>query len=81
MPLLHGPMGEDGTVQGLLEMANLPYVGTGVLGSAVSMDKAMAKQVRPLTAFRRRATWRCGRTRSRPARRPDWPTSSACRCS
>jgi D-alanine-D-alanine ligase len=45
MPLLHGPMGEDGTVQGLLEMANLPYVGTGVLGSAVSMDKAMAKQV------------------------------------
>jgi len=45
MPLLHGPMGEDGTVQGLLELANLPYVGTGVLGSAVAMDKAMAKQV------------------------------------
>jgi D-alanine-D-alanine ligase len=45
MPLLHGPMGEDGTMQGLLELANLPYVGTGVLGSAVAMDKAMAKQV------------------------------------
>ena len=45
MPLLHGPMGEDGTVQGLLELANLPYVGSGVLGSAVAMDKAMAKQV------------------------------------
>ncbi len=45
MPLLHGPMGEDGTIQGLLELANLPYVGTGVLGSAVAMDKAMAKQV------------------------------------
>jgi D-alanine-D-alanine ligase len=45
MPLLHGPMGEDGTVQGLLELANLPYVGAGVLGSAVAMDKAMAKQV------------------------------------
>ena len=45
MPLLHGPMGEDGTVQGLLELANLPYVGSGVLGSAVGMDKAMAKQV------------------------------------
>ena len=45
MPLLHGPMGEDGTVQGLLELADVPYVGSGVLGSALSMDKAMAKQV------------------------------------
>jgi D-alanine-D-alanine ligase len=45
LPLLHGPMGEDGTVQGLLELANIAYVGSGVLGSAVSMDKAMAKQV------------------------------------
>ncbi|MFK7918225.1 MAG: D-alanine--D-alanine ligase family protein [Ilumatobacter sp.] len=45
MPLLHGPMGEDGTVQGLIELANLAYVGAGVLGSAVAMDKAMAKQV------------------------------------
>jgi D-alanine-D-alanine ligase len=45
MPLLHGPMGEDGTVQGLLELAGVPYVGSGVLGSAVGMDKAMAKQV------------------------------------
>ncbi|WP_309570391.1 D-alanine--D-alanine ligase family protein, partial [Deinococcus sp.] len=44
-PILHGPMGEDGTVQGLLELANVPYVGSGVLGSALSMDKAMAKQV------------------------------------
>ncbi len=45
LPLLHGPLGEDGTVQGMLELAGLPYVGSGVLGSAVSMDKAMAKQV------------------------------------
>ncbi|MFT6812432.1 MAG: D-alanine-D-alanine ligase, partial [Ilumatobacter sp.] len=45
MPLLHGPMGEDGTVQGLLELAGLAYVGAGVLGSAIAMDKAMAKQV------------------------------------
>ena len=45
LPLLHGPMGEDGTVQGMLELANVPYVGSGVLGSAVAMDKAMAKQV------------------------------------
>ena len=45
LPLLHGPMGEDGTVQGLLDLANVAYVGSGVLGSAVAMDKAMAKQV------------------------------------
>jgi D-alanine-D-alanine ligase len=45
LPLLHGPMGEDGTVQGLLELANVAYVGSGVLGSAVAMDKPMAKQV------------------------------------
>ncbi len=43
-PLLHGPYGEDGTVQGLLELAGLPYVGSGVLGSAVGMDKVMMKQ-------------------------------------
>jgi D-alanine-D-alanine ligase len=45
LPLLHGPMGEDGTVQGMLELANVPYVGAGVLGSALAMDKAMAKDV------------------------------------
>lgn len=44
-PVLHGTYGEDGTVQGLLEMANLPYVGCGVLASAVAMDKAVAKQL------------------------------------
>ncbi|MSO37418.1 MAG: D-alanine--D-alanine ligase [Acidimicrobiia bacterium] len=43
-PLLHGPYGEDGTVQGLLELADLPYVGSGVLGSAVGMDKVMMKR-------------------------------------
>ena len=44
-PVLHGPYGEDGTVQGLLELANLPYVGCGVLASAVGMDKGMMKVV------------------------------------
>jgi D-alanine-D-alanine ligase len=44
-PILHGPFGEDGTVQGLLELADLPYVGSGVLASALAMDKAMAKVV------------------------------------
>ena len=42
-PLLHGPFGEDGTIQGLLELAGIPYVGAGVLASAVGMDKAVQK--------------------------------------
>jgi D-alanine-D-alanine ligase len=42
-PILHGPYGEDGTVQGLLELANIPYVGPGVLASAAGMDKAVMK--------------------------------------
>jgi D-alanine-D-alanine ligase len=42
-PMLHGPYGEDGTMQGLLELANIPYVGAGVLASAVGMDKGMMK--------------------------------------
>ena len=44
-PLLHGPYGEDGTVQGLLEIADLPYVGAGVVGSAVGMDKVAMKRM------------------------------------
>ena len=44
-PVLHGPYGQDGTVQGLLELTGLPYVGAGVVGSAVGMDKAIFKQV------------------------------------
>jgi D-alanine--D-alanine ligase len=43
LPLLHGPYGEDGTVQGLFELADLPYVGAGVLGSALAMDKIAMK--------------------------------------
>jgi D-alanine-D-alanine ligase len=44
-PLLHGTFGEDGTIQGLLEMADIPYVGAGVLASAVGMDKVMMKKI------------------------------------
>ncbi|EGW40255.1 D-alanine--D-alanine ligase family protein [Desulfosporosinus sp. OT] len=44
-PVLHGPYGEDGTLQGLLEMANVPYVGSGVLGSSLGMDKDRMKAV------------------------------------
>ena len=44
-PVLHGPNGEDGTVQGFLDLANVPYVGAGVLGSALGMDKVKMKEV------------------------------------
>jgi D-alanine-D-alanine ligase len=44
-PVLHGPYGEDGTLQGLLELADVPYVGSGVLASAAAMDKAVAKRL------------------------------------
>src|SRR5437588_6917811 len=44
-PVLHGTFGEDGTMQGLLELADLPYVGAGVMASAISMDKEMTKRV------------------------------------
>lgn len=62
IPVLHGPNGEDGTVQGLLEMAGVPYVGPGVLGSALCMDKAVAKLVLaaaglPQAAWLSRRAW------------------------
>lgn len=44
-PMLHGPYGEDGTIQGFCEMANIPYAGSGVLASAVAMDKSFAKPI------------------------------------
>jgi D-alanine-D-alanine ligase len=57
IPLLHGPYGEDGTVQGLLELAGIAYVGSGVLGSAIGMDKVAMKRMfaaagLPFPAFR-----------------------------
>ena len=69
-PVLHGPYGEDGTIQGLLELANIPYVGPGVLASAAGMDKAVMKVLfaargLPLCAWRGfvRAEWDRDRTR------------------
>ena len=44
-PVLHGTFGEDGTIQGLLELADIPYVGAGVLGSAAGMDKDIMKRL------------------------------------
>ena len=66
-PLVHGPYGEDGTLQGLLELAGVPYVGAGVLGSAAGMDKAVAKTLfaacgLPITSYAvvRAAQWDTG---------------------
>jgi D-alanine-D-alanine ligase len=50
-PILHGPNGEDGTIQGLFEMANVPYVGCGVLASAIGMDKEIMKKVFQMTGL------------------------------
>ncbi len=65
IPVLHGPFGEDGTVQGLLEMADIPYVGAGVMASAVGMDKGIMKtlfrhQGLPVVDFQtyKRLDWR-----------------------
>lgn len=52
MPLLHGSYGEDGTVQGLLELLNVPYVGNGVLSSSLTLDKAISKQLLAQTEIR-----------------------------
>ena len=60
-PVLHGPFGEDGTVQGLLELLDVPYVGAGVMASAVAMDKAVFKDLMRRTGSRRWTTWRCAR--------------------
>ena len=82
LPILHGPMGEDGTVQGLLELADVAYVGAGVLGSALGMDKAMAKQVLAANGVAQARLRRPARGRARRRRRPGAsPTSSGCRCS
>lgn len=69
-PVLHGPYGEDGTIQGLLELSNIPYVGPGVLASSVGMDKAAMKVMfasrgLPLCAWRGfvRAEWDSDRPR------------------
>jgi D-alanine-D-alanine ligase len=69
-PVLHGTFGEDGTVQGLLDLAGLPYVGSGVIGSAVGMDKDMAKRLflqagLPVGEFLAilRSEWESGRER------------------
>ena len=80
-PVLHGPFGEDGTVQGLLELAGVPYVGAGVLGSALAMDKDVFKAVMrdrgiPVT---RNITLRAGRGPGEPVRLPGLRQAGAAR--
>ena len=87
-PLLHGPYGEDGTLQGLLELSGVPYVGSGVLASAVGMDKEYMKRI--LTSFGLPVgpyvVIRAARVGAGPGRRPRAgssasPRSTAGRCS
>ncbi|MFZ5647289.1 MAG: D-alanine--D-alanine ligase [Bacillota bacterium] len=59
IPILHGTYGEDGTVQGLLELANVPYVGAGVLGSALGMDKVLMKTVLAQHGLPQARFWYC----------------------
>ncbi len=68
IPVLHGTYGEDGTVQGLLELANVPYVGAGVLGSALGMDKVMMKTVLAQHGINQARFWSCLRR--------DWENNS-----
>lgn len=68
-PVLHGPYGEDGTLQGMLEMAGVPYVGTGVLASAVGMDKIVFKDVMKANDIPVAPYWHC--LRSRWTREPE----------
>src|SRR5437879_7110547 len=51
-PVMHGTYGEDGTIQGLLDLAGLPFVGAGVLGSAIGMDKDVSKRLLQIAKIR-----------------------------
>lgn len=67
LPVLHGPFGEDGTVQGMLELAGVPFVGSGVLASSIAMDKVVAKTLfqsagLPQAEFRARPVWNLATT-------------------
>jgi D-alanine-D-alanine ligase len=77
-PVLHGPFGEDGTVQGLLELLDVPYVGAGVLASALCMDKVVFKEVLAAGGVPQVASTAGGP--SRPPCGPSW-RCSARRCS
>ena len=78
-PVLHGPYGEDGTIQGLLELAGVPYVGAGVLASSAGMDKEFTKKLLAAEGFPvgDHAVLRPAQRRWTPSSGNDW----GCRCS
>ena len=78
-PILHGPFGEDGTIQGLFELVGLPYVGNGVLASALGMDKHFTKTVLQAAGVPV-APWVTAH-RGGPRRRPDAGCAAASRAS
>ena len=80
-PVLHGPFGEDGTVQGLLELAGVPYVGAGVLGSAVAMDKEVSKRLLRDAGIASAPLPRPARPAAGGGRRSGSAPTWACRCS
>ena len=84
-PVLHGPFGEDGTVQGLLELLDVPYVGAGVLASSLCMDKVVFKEVLAAAGVPQvRLRWRCASARwqRRAGRRArELARARDCRCS
>jgi D-alanine-D-alanine ligase len=76
---LHGRFGEDGTVQGALELLGIPYTGSGVMASAIAIDKVMTKRVWTPKACRRRAMVLLRRGHYDPRRCWPCPTRWACR--
>ena len=74
-PVLHGPFGEDGTVQGLLNVLDVPYAGPSVLSAAVAMDKLICKRLLAFHGFPQVAFCQVGRARVGASRRRRW----ACR--
>lgn len=71
-PVLHGENGEDGAMQGLLQMAGIPYVGPHVSASAVAMDKTLTKLVIDKEGIPRRPGSWCGHGNWQPVRRKSW---------
>ena len=85
-PVLHGPFGEDGTVQGMLETLDVPYVGSGVAASAVSLDKVLFKELMRAARgspgrLRGAVRWPSDRSTGQDARARACSSASACRCS
>ena len=85
-PVLHGPFGEDGTVQGMLETLGVAYVGSGVAASAVSLDKVLFKELMAAPGSPRSTSSGCPRALRRvrwppPALRRRSSSASGCRCS